>query len=197
MLTTVQEGAEGRFELRPPMISDLNEKVLPLHRWGTPVLLEFGLRFMLHPSHLCHTSHKCYFRMFVYIKFLGHTEMRWTYTDNPTVNIRGSFSRSPCKQLLWYLGIGRLIYDLLHAFPSCSRFLFLTEFMFCIAFTVVFMVYADYLITLLTLICTLKIGHSHKWVIRKAVHVYAVPTHLQCCHAWINQNKLTCKGTLR
>ncbi len=36
---TVQEG--GRLELRPPVeSSDLDEKVLPLHRWGTPVQLE-------------------------------------------------------------------------------------------------------------------------------------------------------------
>jgi hypothetical protein len=35
--------AEGRLELRPPVISDLDEKVLPLHRLGTPVHLASGL----------------------------------------------------------------------------------------------------------------------------------------------------------
>ncbi len=40
--------AEGRFELGPPVISDLNEKLLPLHRRGTPIHLESGLRFMMH-----------------------------------------------------------------------------------------------------------------------------------------------------
>ncbi len=29
-------GAEARLELRPPVISDPDEKVLPLHRRGTP-----------------------------------------------------------------------------------------------------------------------------------------------------------------
>jgi hypothetical protein len=33
------------------VISDLDEEVLLLHRRGTPVSLESGLRLMLHPSH--------------------------------------------------------------------------------------------------------------------------------------------------
>jgi hypothetical protein len=38
-------GAGGIFELRPPVeSSDLDEKVFPLHRRGTPVYLESGLR---------------------------------------------------------------------------------------------------------------------------------------------------------
>jgi hypothetical protein len=34
------------------VISDLDEKVLLLHRRGTPVHVESGLRFMMHPGHL-------------------------------------------------------------------------------------------------------------------------------------------------
>jgi hypothetical protein len=43
-------GAGGIFELRPPVeSSDLDEKVFPLHRRGTPVYLESGLRLNLAP----------------------------------------------------------------------------------------------------------------------------------------------------
>jgi hypothetical protein len=41
--------AEGRFELGTPVISGFDEKMLPLHRRGTPVHLESGLRLIMDP----------------------------------------------------------------------------------------------------------------------------------------------------
>jgi hypothetical protein len=46
---TVQGWQRVDLNSEPSMISDLDEKVLPLYRQGPPIHFQYGLKFMMHP----------------------------------------------------------------------------------------------------------------------------------------------------